>query len=207
LRDQALAVAGLLSAKQGGPSVMPPQPEGIWFRPYSSDRWTTSAGEDRHRRALYTFWRRTAPYPSFVSFDAPSREVCIVRRPRTNTPLQALTLLNDPVYVEAAQRLAAQVCQQPAAPQQRAGWLFQRVVNRAPRTPSAAGSADGDELTPLLALYQAELAAARANPAGARQLAGQGDDEALDDVAAAERAAWTVVANVLLNLDETVTKG
>ena len=89
VRDQALAVSGLLSPKFGGPSVMPPMPDGIWNSPYSGDRWSTSAGEDRYRRGLYTFWKRTNPYPSFMSFDAPSREVCTVRRPRTNTPLQA----------------------------------------------------------------------------------------------------------------------
>lgn len=209
LRDQALAVSGLLSPKLGGPSVMPPQPEGIWFRPYSSDRWTTSEGEDRYRRALYTFWRRTAPYPSLATFDAPSREVCIVRRPRTNTPLQALALLNDPVYVEAAQKLAARACAEPSDPRRRAGWLLQRVLSRPPRTlaPSSSESAERDELGPLLALYAAQRAQAEANPAAARQLAGLADDEHASDEESAERAAWTVVANVLLNLDETVTKG
>lgn len=198
LRDQALALAGLLSAKRGGPSVMPPQPEGIWFRPYSSDRWTTSKGEDSHRRALYTFWRRTAPYPSFISFDAPSREVCTVRRPRTNTPLQALTLLNDPVYVEAAQALAQSACQQASSPRERMQWLFQRVVHRAPTD---------EEQTSLLTLSEAQTEAARQDPAAARKLSGLGDSEHVTDEAAIERAAWTVVANVLLNLDETITKG
>ena len=112
VRDQALAVSGLLSPKIGGPSVMPPMPDGIWNSPYSGDRWSTSAGEDRYRRGLYTFWKRTNPYPSFMSFDAPSREICVVRRSRTNTPLQALTVLNDPVYVEAAQALARRMVQQ-----------------------------------------------------------------------------------------------
>src|SRR5579872_649229 len=103
VRDVALAASGLLSAKMGGPSVFPPQPDGIWDLPYNDDKWVTSEGEDRYRRALYTFLRRTAPYPSLLNFDAASRELCTVRRIRTNTPLQALTALNDPAFFEAAQ--------------------------------------------------------------------------------------------------------
>ena len=106
VRDVALAVSGLLSNKVGGESVYPHQPEGVWNRPYSDERWELSSGEDRYRRALYTFMRRTAPYPSLTTFDAPSRELCTARRVQTNTPLQALTTLNDPVFFEAAQNLA-----------------------------------------------------------------------------------------------------
>ncbi len=109
IRDQALFTAGLLNTKVGGPSVMPPQPDGIWNSPYSGDKWTESKGDDRYRRGLYTFWKRTSPYPAFMTFDAPSREFCVVRRPKSNTPLQALTTLNDPAYVEAAQALARRV--------------------------------------------------------------------------------------------------
>ncbi len=98
-----------------GPSVFPPQPPGIWNMPYNSDKWTTSEGEDRYRRSLYTFWRRTSPYPSFMTFDATSREFCKVRRVRTNTPLQALTLLNDPASFEAARALAARMIGEAAA--------------------------------------------------------------------------------------------
>ncbi|GAB5518027.1 MAG: hypothetical protein RhofKO_02780 [Rhodothermales bacterium] len=106
VRDQALAVSGLLSDKQFGPSVMPPQPEGVWNTIRHVKRWTTSDGEDRYRRALYTYWRRSSPYPSMLTFDSPSREFCVSRRVPTNTPLQSLVTLNDPVYVEAAQALA-----------------------------------------------------------------------------------------------------
>ena len=106
VRDQALAASGLLSRKVGGPPVMPWQPEGIWQVVYSSRQWETSPGEDRHRRALYTLWRRTSPYPSMTTFDAPSGETCTIRRIRTNTPLQALVTLNDPTLMEAAQHLA-----------------------------------------------------------------------------------------------------
>ena len=110
IRDNALAVSGLLSQKMGGAPVMPPQPPGVWnVTGVVDNTYRTSAGEDRYRRGLYTIWRRSSPYPSMVAFDAPDRASCIVKRPRTNTPLQALTLLNDPVYVEAALALARRI--------------------------------------------------------------------------------------------------
>ncbi|NNE34612.1 MAG: DUF1553 domain-containing protein [Rhodothermales bacterium] len=109
IRDQTLAVSGLLSPKQFGPSVMPPQPDGIWKNPYNGQKWIVAEGEDRYRRALYTYWRRTGPYPAMATFDAPSRELCTSRRIRTNTPLQALVTLNDPAYWEAAQALARRI--------------------------------------------------------------------------------------------------
>ena len=110
VRDQALALSGLLSRKVGGPSVFPPQPDGLWQAAFNGERtWSTSQGEDRYRRGLYTFWRRTVPYPSMATFDAPSREICAIRRVRTNTPLQSFVTLNDPVYVEAAQALARRI--------------------------------------------------------------------------------------------------
>ena len=115
LRDQSLAVSGLLSSKQLGPSVMPYQPEGIWKNPYNGQQWKMSEGEDRHRRAIYTYWRRTNPYPAMAMFDAPSREFCVSRRIRTNTPLQALITLNDPAYWEAAEALGKKMEQ--AGPQ------------------------------------------------------------------------------------------
>ena len=109
VRDQALAVSGLLKRTIGGPSVFPYQPDGIWFAPYSGERWTESRDGDQYRRGLYTFWRRSAPYPSFIAFDAPSREVCCERRSRTNTPLQALATLNDPAFVQPAAALAGRI--------------------------------------------------------------------------------------------------
>jgi hypothetical protein len=109
LRDQALAVSGLLSKKMFGPPVMPPQPEGIWQVVYSGEAWKTSEGEDKFRRGIYTHWRRTSPYPSMTTFDSPSREFCMPRRIPTNTPLQALVTLNDPVFVEAAKALASRM--------------------------------------------------------------------------------------------------
>jgi Protein of unknown function (DUF1553)/Protein of unknown function (DUF1549)/Planctomycete cytochrome C len=176
VRDLTLAVSGLLSPKMYGPSVFPLQPAGIWNMPYNSDKWTTSEGDDRYRRSLYTFWRRTSPYPSFMTFDATSREFCTVRRVRTNTPLQALTLLNDPVSFEAARALAARMTSDEAGStsQTRASFGFRLVLSRDPKP------AERDR---LVALFERELGRS-----------------------GTELAAWTLVANVLLNLDETVTK-
>lgn len=133
IRDLSLSAAGLLSAKIGGPSVFPPQPDGVWDIPYSDDKWTESKGEDRYRRALYTFIRRSAPYPSLVTFDGTSREFCTVRRIRTDTPLQALTTLNDPAFFEAAQALARRAASEgepdPAA---RASYMFRLCTGRRP---------------------------------------------------------------------------
>jgi len=193
VRDIALAASGLLSGKVGGPSVFPFQPEGIWDNPYSDDRWQMSAGEDRYRRALYTFTRRTAPYPGLTVFDAPSREFCTARRVRTNTPLQALTTLNDPVFFEAARALAARTLKEAAAgPEERAAHAFRLCTARRPQPP---------ELAPLLSFEEQQLARFKADPAAARAVAG-----AAAPGEPAELAAWTMVANVLLNLDETLTK-
>ncbi|HET6407488.1 MAG TPA: DUF1553 domain-containing protein, partial [Chthoniobacteraceae bacterium] len=133
LRDQALALGGVLSGKMGGVSVMPYQPPGTWLVPYEGRDWTTSQGEDSRRRALYTFIRRSATYPSMVTFDAPNREFCVVRRIRTNTPLQALDQLNSPVFMEAAAGLARRMTSASASlPQQIAAGL-QIATLRAPR--------------------------------------------------------------------------
>jgi hypothetical protein len=197
VRDQALAVSGLLSPKIGGPSVMPPMPGGIWNSPYSGDRWSTSSGEDGFRRGLYTFWKRTNPYPSFMSFDAPSREVCVVRRPRTNTPLQALTVLNDPVYVEAAQALARRMVRNSSTdPLARATYGFRLALARRP---------SATELDRLLSLYRQEFDRFAKDATSARAMAGAEAGASAAEVA--ELAAWTVVANVLLNLDETLNMG
>ena len=117
VRDQALACSGLLSKKMFGPSVMPPQPDKIWQSPYSGEKWVLSEGEDRYRRGVYTYWKRTAPYPSMMTFDAPTREFCQSRRILTNTPLQALVTLNDPVYLEAAQSLATKMQKSAKTPE------------------------------------------------------------------------------------------
>ena len=204
IRDNALAVAGLLNLKHGGPPVYPPQPEGIWRVTGEVDnKYYTSSGEDRYRRGLYTIWRRSAPYPSFVNFDAPERSSCVVQRPRTNTPLQALTLLNDPVYVEAAGALARRMTNEaPSADDVgRVEFGFGLVVGRKPSK---------EEQAVLREVLHQELPRYQADPATTKKLlvAAHLDQAkpAMNEAAAAEWAAWYHVAEILLNLDETITK-
>ena len=195
IRDQALAIAGLLSKKMGGPSVFPPQPDGLWQVVYSGDKWDTSKGDNRYRRGLYTFWRRTMPHPAMTTFDAPSREFCVVKRTRSNTPLQALNLLNDAAYIEAAQALARRMAGEGGTTEQERVAYGMRLC--------LARQASKPEIGRLTALYQEQLAHFKNNGDAARKMAGE--KCAADD--AASLAAWTVVANVLLNLDELITKG
>ncbi len=207
VRDVALSAAGLLSPKIGGPSVFPLQPDGIWDNPYSDAKWTVSEGEDRYRRGLYTFIRRTSPYPSFMTFDATSREFCTVRRIRTNTPLQALTLLNDEAYFEAARAVAARSAREAGGPvrgnpqmRARAAYAFRLCTAR---QPTAA------ETDRIVLSYQHQLAHYRSHPADAARVLLESAPITTRDAAGEtqpERAAWTLVANALLNLDETVTK-
>ena len=198
IRDQALAVSGLLSHKIGGPSVMPPQPGGIWQVVYSGDQWNTSAGEDKYRRGLYTFWRRSSPYPMMASFDAPSREFCVVRRSRSNTPLQALNTLNDPVFVEAAQALARKVAAVPGDAKTRAVFAMRTCLARVPKP---------EEIERIAKLYESELAFYSKQPADAEKMATSQLGKPAAGANLSELAAWTVVSNVLLNLDEMITKG
>lgn len=191
VRDIVLSASGLLSPKIGGPSVFPYQPDGIWDMPYNDDKWKMSNGEDRYRRGIYTFIRRTSPYPSMAVFDAPSREICTVRRVRTNTPLQALTTLNDPVFFEAARALAKRVIEEAKpAPASRAELAFRLCTGREPKS---------NELETILANYQHQREAFQQHPAQTAKVAG---GEAQD----ADMAAWIMISNSLLNLDETVTK-
>lgn len=199
VRDNALAVSGLLTRKLGGPSVFPYQPDGIWFNPYSGDKWVTSSNGDQHRRGLYTFWRRTAPYAAFMAFDAPSREVACERRPRTNTPLQALATLNDQVFVEASGALARRLLTEiQAGDRERLQHGFRLCVTRFPT--AVEQELLGRLYTENLEKYRKDVAAARALVKKTGVAMPMGLDPA-------EMAAWTVVANVLLNLDETITKG
>ncbi len=190
VRDQALAVSGLLSRKMFGPSVMPVQPDGIWQSPYDGASWKLSDATDRYRRAMYVYWKRTSPYPSMVTFDSPSREFCQVRRLRTNTPLQALVTLNDPVYVEAARNLADCMRESGQTPEAQIQAGFRRVMLRdlAPR-----------RLAVLAKLYRNTLAEYRAHPEESQKLLGF-------DRPNPELAAMTVTANTMLNLDEVITK-
>lgn len=180
-RDQALQVSGLLSAKMFGPPVMPYQPAGVWATVYNSRNWEVSEGEDRYRRALYTFWKRTSAYPSFLSFDAPTRDVCALRRVATNTPLQALVTLNDPVYDEAARALASRMRREAGEQAGPAAWIARGWLLTTGRAPAET------ELTPLVRLYE-----------DARRLVSGRSDPRAEALAA--------VASALLNLDIALTR-
>ncbi len=194
IRDQALAVAGLLSDKVGGPSVMPPQPNNVWQTVYSGDTWKTSPGDDKYRRGIYTFWRRTSPHPAMMAFDSGSREFCITRRIRTNTPLQALVTLNDPAYVEAAAALAARAMREGGTmPPERARFAFRACLARQP---------SDDELWRIVKLQKEQLAHYKEHPQQAAELQGLVSEASRERLDPAEHAAWTVTVNVLMNLDE-----
>lgn len=199
VRDQALAVSGLLSRKMFGPPVHPPQPvNGLAAAFGQSTDWETSRGEDRHRRALYTRWRRNLPYPSMIAFDTPERSVCSMRRIRTNTPLQALVTLNDQVYVEAAQALGRRILREGGdSTTTRAAYGFRLALTR---TPSV------EETQRLVSLYESVRESLAADLVKATTLSTKPIGPLPDGVQPAEAAAWTVVGNVLLNLDEFLAK-
>jgi hypothetical protein len=196
VRDAALAVSGLLVRKIGGPSVRPPQPPGISELTYAgSARWVESTGADRHRRGLYTWFQRTSPYPMLMTFDAPDSNLCCVRRERSNTPLQALTLLNDTVFVECARALGRRVlAEKTGPPEERIRHAVRLCLSREPTE---------GELTRLSQLFEELRAQCRAKPAEAARLAGAATPA---DGDAAEAAAWVALARALLNLDEFVTR-
>lgn len=199
VRDNALAVSGLLSDKMHGPPVNPPQPEmGLTAAFGGKTDWVDSKGEDRFRRALYTTWRRSNPYPSMATFDAPNGEVCTVRRGRTNTPLQSLVTLNDPVYVEAAQSLGRRIVAKGGSdPSQRITFAIRESLSREPRPA---------EVERLVSLFQTSLADYVAAPEMAARLAQEPLGPLPEGSNLAEHAAWTVVSNVILNLDEVFMK-
>ncbi|MGI9545552.1 MAG: DUF1553 domain-containing protein [Cyclobacteriaceae bacterium] len=188
LRDQALAVSGLLSKKMYGKSVMPPQPEGVWQVVYSGSTWETSDGEDRYRRGVYTYIRRTSPYPSLTTFDGPSREVCTNRRLNTNTPLQALVTLNDPVFLEAAQALAKEMKATGNQTNKRIQEGYYRALQQ--------NISPNDEKS-LMALYESSLNHYNNTPEDCKKLVGSTD---------IQLAALTVVANAIMNLDEFLNR-
>lgn len=198
IRDNALAVAGLLSDQVGGPSVMPYQPADFYKGKNENWPWTISQGPDLYRRGLYTFWRRTSPYPSFAIFDAPSREECSVCRPRTNTPLQALVTLNDPSYIEAARVLAQRTLLEPVKDDhERLEILFKKTLAR---SPSPA------ERLVLEKLWREQRARFESRSGDAAELAKIGSYPRPDKLNPIDHAAWTTVANAILNLDETITR-
>jgi hypothetical protein len=192
IRDSLLRASGQLSTKMGGPSVFPPQPpalstEGV----YGAIKWTPSAGEDRYRRGLYTFLKRSIPYGMFSTFDGVTGENCLARREISNTPLQALTMLNDPVVIDAAQALAGKVLAKKGTTEERLTLLFRRCLGR---TPTAM------EQTTLRTFFQHQVARLSKGEVNAKTIAGPGESDVL------ERAAWTLTARAVFNLDEMITK-
>ncbi len=191
IRDAALRAAGLLSEKIGGPSVYPVQPEGVSEVAYGSFKWTASTGEDRYRRGLYTYAKRTAPYAMFSTFDAPSGEACLARREVSNSPLQALTLLNDLVFVDAAQAFGRKLVGEPGSIEDRLRSLFRRCLTRPPTDA---------EMSALSKFFHAQMERFQNSELDAAKVAGDGPGEVN------ERAAWTAVARAMFNLDEAITR-
>jgi hypothetical protein len=199
VRDNALAISGLLSPKRGGPSVRPYQPGGYWaYLNFPPREWDDSAGEDQYRRALYTWWQRTFPHPSLVAFDAPSREECVAERTRSNVPQQALALLNDPTYVEAARVFAERIVREGGARfEDRLRFAYGRALSRPPRAEEARILAE------LLGRHGAQY---RADPRAAARLVAAGQAPVAKDLDPVELAAWTSVARAILNLPEVITR-
>jgi hypothetical protein len=186
-RDNALRVSGLLSPKAFGPPVMPFQPDGVWRVVHNASKWENASGDDRYRRAIYTYWKRSTPYPSFVTFDSPSRDVCTSRRIPTNVPLQALVTLNDPVYLECARNLARLTRESTTGTPD--AWVRRALHGALLEAP------DDAQVASFAALYADTLQHLQENPALVTEL---GDSP--------EAAAMTVVASAIMNLDEFLTK-
>jgi hypothetical protein len=203
IRDGALAASGLLNREMGGPAVFPYQPKGLWEEVafgegFSAQGYKQSTGKDLYRRSMYTFWKRTVPPASLAVFDAPDREKCVARRTLTNTPLQALVLLNDPTYVEAARALAARAMTEGGkAGDGRIAFAFRLATARKPSP---------EEVRVLRDLLAKQLAHYRRDRKAALDLLSVGESKWDARLDSAELAAWATVASVILNLDETITK-
>lgn len=198
IRDIALSASGLLSSKIGGPSVFPPIPDGVLTLGYGDPmKWVTSEGEDRYRRGMYTFWKRSVPYPSLAVFDMPNADVACTRRARSNTPLQALTLLNDAVFVEAAQALALRAWKSGSDDRSRMIHAFRLCLSREP---------DEFELRQLLSALQVQYNNFASNTASAVYVSSSDVEKLVEGVDLHKIAAWTMISRTLLNLDETMTK-
>jgi hypothetical protein len=199
LRDQALAFSGLMVSTIGGPSVKPYQPEGLWEEIASVGSYDQSRGADLYRRGLYSYWKRTVAPPSMMTFDATARETCLVQRTRTNTPLQALTLMNDVTFVEAARHLAVRVIKDGGeTAEERLQYAFRLVTARLPQPSEMEVLVEG------LARHRDHF---RDQPEAAQALLAVGDSRSSDDADQVELAAYMVIMNLLLNLDEVITKG
>jgi hypothetical protein len=206
IRDQALAISGLLNRDIGGASVAPYQPAGLWqelasrgdSKNWSAQFFVPSHGKDLYRRTMYTFWKRTSPPPQLLTFDAPDRETCTVRRGRTNTPLQALVLMNDPTYVEASRKFAERLLREANTDDDRLILAFRLATARIP---------SAKEMSVLRRVLEKQLAKYQGDERAALALLAVGESGRDERLPAMELAAWTIVASVILNLDETVTKG
>ena len=198
IRDQALAVSGLLVEKMGGPSVKPYQPPGLWQELAGGRGYVQDHGDALYRRSLYTYWKRTVAPPSMVNFDAPTRETCTVREVRTNTPLQALDLMNDVAYVEAARKLGERMLTEGGStPVERLTYAYRLVLARAPKP------AEEKILLTTLDEFRKRYAGDRASAA---KLVAEGESPHNPKLNILELAAYTSAASLLLNLDETITK-
>jgi len=205
LRDQALALGGILVRTVGGPGVKPSQPAGLWkavgYGGSNTVRFVADKGPQKvHRRSIYTFWKRTAPPPQMTTLDAPSREECRVRRERTNTPLQALLMMNDRQYIEAARGMASRILTEVDSNDDvvRATWAFRLATSRAP----SAG-----DLADVVKLLRSARQDFSQNPASAKALIAIGDQPPGKQFDPVELASWTLLSNLILNLDEVITKG
>jgi len=199
VRDNALAISGLLVRTVGGPSVNPYQPAGYWENlNFPTREWQNSTDKNQWRRGLYTWWQRSYMHPSLLAFDAPTREECTAERTRSNIPQQALALLNDPTYVEAARAFAARILHEGGKETgARLAWAFHEALARAPRP---------DEVQTLGALLEKQSALYAADPASAGELVKTGLSPTPKDLNVSELAAWTNIARVILNLHETITR-
>jgi hypothetical protein len=198
VRDNALAISGLLNPAIGGKPVRPYQPPGIWSINEVGGGWNQQHDDGQYRRALYIYHRRSTPYPSLLTFDAPSREVCTAGRPRTSTPLQSLVLMNDPVYVEAARAFAARAIKDGGSDDaSRLKHAWRLALARLP-SPAERGV-----LERALSVQRAHFAA---DKAAADALLKVGDFKNPDGIERNELAAWTAVANIILNLNETISR-
>lgn len=193
IRDQALVICGAFSNKMFGPSVMPYQPSGIWASPYDGRTWEQSKGDDLYRRAIYTYWKRTGPYPTQINFDGTAREVCVSRRIRTNTPLQALNLLNDSTYWDLSVKFAQKVMDKhPSNIDQGIFHAYETALGNRP---------DATKMKWLKNLYWTSLQSIQKDPAKTNALLTDSSMRRTDAL-----AAMAITANAILNLDEVITK-
>ena len=200
IRDNALALSGLLVDELGGPGVKPYQPPGLWKEVGLSGKpiFVQDKGDKLYRRSLYTYWKRSAPHPAMVIFDAPNRETCVIQRPSTNTPLQALAAMNDVQMIEASRHLAERILKEGGSTDHaRAAWAFELATARSPET---------SEIDALIEVYQHSLTTYDSAPEKSQLLVSAGESGRDETLKPSEHAAWTVVASLILNLDEVLTR-